>query len=92
MIKISYSRKIAEGNQRKFKRVILRLKITYFFYGGLNGGYLEGNALSYFNVLTAINLHYISVTMKQKHCELVLQVCLQKLQCSVIKPNYVRAM
>ena len=54
--------------------------------------YLEGNTLSYFNVLTAINLHYISVTMKQKHCELVLQVSLRKLQCSVIKPNYVHAM
>ena len=68
------------------------LKITYFLYGELNGRYLEGNATRYFDVLTAINLHYISVTMKQKHCELVLQVSLRKLQCSVIKPNYVRAM
>ena len=52
---------------------------------------MEGNALSYFDVLTAINLYYISVTMKQKHCELVLQVSLRKLQCSMIKPNYVHA-
>ena len=69
-----------------------RLKIAYFFYGKLDGGYLEGNVTRYFEVLIAINLHYISVTMKQKHCELVLQVSLQKLQCSVINPNYVHAM
>ena len=62
---------------RKFKLVILRLKITYFFYGELNARYLERNALIYFDVLTAIiNLHYISVTIEQKHCELVLQVSL----------------
>jgi len=35
---------------------------------------VEGNALSYFNVMIAINLHCISVTMKLKHVELVLQV------------------
>ena len=49
---------------------------NHLFYGELNEEYLEGNALSYLDVLTAINLHYISVTMKQKHCELVLQVSL----------------
>ena len=46
---------------------------------------MEGNATRHFDVLTPINFHYISVTMKQKHCELVLQVSLQKLQCFVIK-------
>jgi len=32
--------------------------------------------------LTPINLPYISVTMKQKCCELVLQVSLKNLQCN----------
>jgi len=36
---------IAEGNQREFRRIILRLKITFLFYCKLNGGYLEGNTL-----------------------------------------------
>ena len=45
------------------------------------------NTLSYFEVLTDINLHYSSVTMKQQHCESVKQVSLQKLQRSVIKQN-----
>jgi len=49
----------------------LRLKITY---GKMNGGYLKGITLSNFNVLTAINLSFIRVTVKQKYCELVMQV------------------
>jgi len=33
----------------------------------INGGYFKGDALSYFNVLTAINFHYISIGMKQNY-------------------------
>ena len=32
----------------------LRLKINYFFYGKLNGGYLEGNATRYFIIIIII--------------------------------------
>ena len=70
MIKIIYSRRKSEEIQE------CHFKVENHFYGELNGRYLEGNALSYFDVLTPINLHYISVTMKQKHYELVLQVSL----------------
>ena len=69
---MGYSR----GNWRKFKCSILRLKITFLFYGEFNGGYLEGNALLAFQPLNTINPNYISVTLKQKHCEIDLQVSL----------------
>ena len=59
-----------------------KVEITYFFYGKMNGRYLVGNALSYFNALTAIS-H--SVTMKQKYCELVLfcRLDYDKLACDL---------
>jgi len=39
---------------------------AYFFYGEMNGGYLEGSALSNFDALTDINLHFIRVSIKEK--------------------------
>jgi len=48
------------------------LKITHFFYDKINDGYLKGNALSDFNILTAIILCFIRVTSEQKYCALIL--------------------
>jgi len=36
------------------------------FYGKMNGEYFAGSVLSNFNVLTAINLRLIRVTIKEK--------------------------